>query len=108
MRIVLELSGGFAVFPGLQRDIVVDTARLPDPQASQLRELVRRAEPDGGGPGGDASSPAPPGSADVRSYTLTVEAQDCQSVVMSFSDPIGDEALADLVAMLQQLSRPDR
>ncbi len=101
MRITLECSGGFAVFSGLQRDIVVDTTELAVSDALQLSELVQRAVPDGD----RALHQAGSGAADMRTYRLTVCGENCHSRVMSFSDPIVDEALAELVDTLRHFDR---
>jgi Emfourin len=100
MRIRLETEGGFAAFPGLNRPIEVDTAQLPAAEAAELDHLVDGArffeQP--------AITPAPPGAADYRQYTITVE-RPGRTHTVRVADPIGDSALAALVTRLQALRR---
>lgn len=97
MVIKFESEGGFAHFPGLSRPIHIDTEELAPEQAEQLKGLVERARffeqpPEVGAP--------PPGAADLRSYTITVQDGDRTHTVRT-SDALADPALRDLVEHLR-------
>jgi emfourin len=92
-----ESGGGFAHFPGLSRPVRIDTQELAAEQADQLKGLVERArffeQP------AELGSP-PPGAADLRSYTITVQDGDRTHTVKT-SDALEDPALRDLVEYLR-------
>ena len=97
MVINFESEGGFAHFPGLSRPVRIDTAELAPEEAEELKALVERARffeqsPDVGAP--------PPGAADLRSYTITVQDGDRTHTVRT-SDALSDPALRDLVEHLR-------
>lgn len=97
MVINFESGGGFAHFPGLSRPVRIDTAELAPEQAHHLKGLVERArffeQP------AEVGAP-PPGAADLRSYTITVEDGDRRHTVQT-SDALGDPGLRDLVEHLR-------
>jgi hypothetical protein len=92
-----ESGGGFAHFPGLSRQVRIDTDALAAEQADQLKGLVERArffeQP------AEVGAP-PPGAADLRSYTITVRDGDRTHTVKT-SDALEDPALRDLVEHLR-------
>jgi hypothetical protein len=92
-----ESEGGFAHFPGLSRPVRIDTAELAPEQAERLTGLVERArffeQPH------EVGAP-PPGAADLRSYTITVQDGDRTHTVRT-SDALADPALRDLVEHLR-------
>jgi hypothetical protein len=92
-----ESGGGFAHFPGLSRPVRIDTAELAPEQADRLKGLVERArffeQP------AEVGAP-PPGAADLRSYTITVQDADRTHTVKT-SDALEDPALRDLVEHLR-------
>jgi Emfourin len=97
MIINFQSSGGFAHFPGLSRPVRIDTDELAPDEAGRLNGLVERARffeqpPEVGTP--------PPGAADLRSYTITVEEGDRKHTVQT-SDALTDGALRDLVEHLR-------
>jgi hypothetical protein len=96
-----ESGGGFAHFPGLSRPVRIDTAELAPEQADHLKGLVERArffeQP------AEVGAP-PPGAADLRSYTITVEDGDRRHTVKT-SDALADPALRDLVEHLRTHQR---
>jgi hypothetical protein len=97
MVITFESGGGFAHFPGLSRPVRIDTAELAAEQADQLEGLVERARffdqpPEVGSP--------PPGAADLRSYTITVQDGDRTHTVKT-SDALADPALRELLEHLR-------
>jgi hypothetical protein len=96
-----ESGGGFAHFPGLSRPVRIDTADLAPEQADQLKWLVDRArffdQPS------EVGAP-PPGAADLRSYTITVEDGDRRHTVQT-SDALTDPALRDIIEHLRAHQR---
>lgn len=97
MVINFESGGGFAHFPGLSRPVRIDTADLAPEQAEKLTGLVQRArffeQP------AEVGTP-PPGAADLRSYTITVE-DGARTHTVQTSDALSDPALRDLVEHLR-------
>lgn len=101
MIINFQSEGGFAHLPGLSRPLRIDTAELPPKQADELEGLVERARffeqpPTVGGP--------PPGAADLRSYTITVDDGSRIHTVQT-SDALSDPDLRDLVERLRAHQR---
>jgi hypothetical protein len=96
-----QSGGGFAHFPGLSRPVHIDTAELAPEQADRLKGLVERArffeQP------AEVGAP-PPGAADLRSYTITVEDGDRTHTVQT-SDALTDPALRELVEHLRTHQR---
>jgi hypothetical protein len=98
VRVELATEGGFASLPGLRRPVTIDVDNLPPNQAAEIRAQL------------DATNffslperlPAPPGAADYRAYTLTVEDGDhCHTVhVPEIGAP---PALLELIDRLQSL-----
>ena len=101
MVINFESGGGFAHFPGLSRPVRIDTAEMAPEQAGRLEGLVDRArffeQPS------EVGAP-PPGSADLRSYTITVQDGDRTHTVQT-SDDLTDPGLRDLVEHLRTHQR---
>ena len=97
MRVSLQVDGGFAFFPGLNRSVSLDTAQIEPHQAAQIESLVQSAnffaQP-------SFLGTAAPGAADYRTYTLSVE--DGQKVhVVRAQDPVQDQKLGELIACLE-------
>jgi hypothetical protein len=99
----LESDGGFAYLPGLQRPVEVDSARLAPEEGARLRALLdaarffsRPADDE------NESATSGPGAADQRTYTVTAT-RGGRTRTLRFSDPVGDPALARLVAHLESL-----
>ncbi len=101
MRIQFTVDGGFAAFPGLSQPVTIDTTTLPSGEAATLEGLVTKArffeQP-------EHASVAPPGAADYRQYTITVEDGSRRHTVQ-LDEPISDPDLAELVAQLQARAR---
>jgi hypothetical protein len=102
MKITLEMSGGFAYFPKLNRPIVTDTEQIESRIAKQLASLVREShffdQP-------ARADTAAKGAADYRTYTITV--QDGPRVhSVQFTDPITNAYLERLVSRLQAMAHP--
>jgi hypothetical protein len=103
MRVQFGAEGGFAHIPGLSRPVTIDTSELSDEEAAQLERLIEMARffalPEEVEPIRRA-----PGSADYRTYSITVETAD-ESHTVRFIEPIGDAHLQALIAELRTLQR---
>lgn len=99
MRVTLTTEGGLAYFPGLARPVTIDDTTLPPEQSAELHRLVAAADffhqpPVAGMP--------PPGAADYRTYTLTIEDAD-HTNTLRMTDLTQDPALRDLLRYVQSL-----
>ena len=105
MRIRLQSEGGFGYFPGLDEPVIVDTADLPSDEAAGLESLVAAADffdkP-------ERIGAPPPGAADLRRYTITVEDGDGRSHTVEVTDPVEDLALLALIDSMRRLGRSGR
>lgn len=97
----LEGEGGFAHIPGLSRPIEVDTDDLDPADATMLRFLITKA--DFFERGFDSAAP-PRGSADYRTWTITVTAEG-RSRTVRLTEPIEDPVLRQLVDRLRAWRR---
>ena len=101
MRLKLETEGGLASFPGLRVPVEIDTGELREEEAVELVRHVEEARffelPEG--PEGP-----PPGAADLRLYTVTVEKGAQRHTVRAY-EPIADVPLRALVDALQVRAR---
>lgn len=93
MEIRVQQEGGFGYFPGLAGPVSVDTASLDPAEASELEGAVARAD---FSPEAAVAGAPSPGSADHRSYTITV-VDGARTSSITVSDPIADPALAKIV-----------
>jgi hypothetical protein len=101
VRIEFKSEGGIAHFPGLSRPIVIDTAQLPQGESEPLEALINAVRffdlpPAVGQPR--------PGSADYRTYTLTIT-DGARSHSIKAYDPIENDALRTLIDSLRTRSR---
>lgn len=96
LRVRVEIDGGFAAVPGLNRPFELDTAALPAPDAATLRARLSDLRffdlPT------EAAPPAP-GAADHRTYTITVTGEQ-RSHTVRLADPVADPGLRELVETL--------
>lgn len=99
MRVTLSTEGGLAYFPGLARPVTYDSQALPPAQADELRRLVEEA---GFFHRLNVDAPPPPGAADYRTYTLTVE-DGALSHTVRLTDMTTDPALRGLLTFVQGL-----
>ena len=102
MRVELTIDGGFAYIPGLRRPIVLNGAELAENDAAMLRRLCTAAiaaTPQKAGP-------PPPTLPDARRYRCTIELDGARCDFIA-ADPIGEPAIAALIAFLQD-RRPAR
>ena len=101
MRVIFQTEGGIAHFPGLSRPVTIESDRLPEPEAAELRELMGAARlldrP------AQVGKPAR-GAADYRQYTITVEAENRRYTVR-LVEPIEDPDLQRLLAFLQEKAK---
>ena len=90
------MEGGIALFPGLRTPVEIDTQGLPEEEATEIVSRVEEARffERPGGP-----EEPPPGAADLRLYTVTVEDGARKHTVRVY-DPIADPALRALVSSL--------
>ena len=95
MRVTFAMpSTGLGFFPGLAKPVVIDSARLPEPDAQQLEAVVAAARV--------FERPPPPAATggDRRLYTITIEQGD-QRRELQLSEPIDDPELQRLVRFLE-------
>jgi hypothetical protein len=101
MRVEFTTEGGIAHFPGLSRPVVIDSATLPAEEDAELKRLVEAArffeQP-------TAVGAPPPGAADYRQYTITVEDNGRRHTVQ-LADPVEDPPLQQLLHFLQAKAR---
>lgn len=96
MRIQFMTEGGLAYFPGLNKPVTIDTAHLPAGEAAMWEGLVRSTHfftvP-------ERASPAVPGAADYRQYTIMVD-DGGQRHSIRLDEPVTDPGLRTLVEHL--------
>ncbi|MDP9426808.1 MAG: hypothetical protein M3P37_12460 [Actinomycetota bacterium] len=96
MRLKFRTEGGFASFPGLRAPVEIDTGELQEEEATELVRCVEEARffqrPEG-------PEEPPPGSADLRLYTVEVE-EGAWSHTVRVYEPVGDPALRALIDAL--------
>ena len=97
MRVELQIEGGIAFFPGLNKPVVLNSTDLPKAQADKLHQLIASMRffdlP-------AASRALPKGAADMRAYTITVEDGRRRRTVR-LNDPVEDSRLQELISFLQ-------
>ena len=78
MRVQFTTEGGIAYFPGMSKPVIIDSEKLSEEDAIELRHLVEAAHffdlPTRG-------SPPPKGSADFYSYVITVSEKGRQHTI---------------------------
>jgi hypothetical protein len=101
MRVQLQIEGGLAHFPGLSRPLLIESPALSSDDAEELQRLVTAArffeQP------AHASAP-PPGAADYRRYTITIDDGTRQHTV-HLTDPVADVALRELLRFVEVKAR---
>ena len=104
MRLKFRTEGGFASFPGLRTPVEIDTSELREEEAARLLRCVEEARffelP-------EESEGPPPGAADLRLHTITVE-EGARSHTVRAHEPIEDTALRELVEVLGALAKEIR
>lgn len=104
MLIQFQSEGGVAYFPGLSQPVTVDTGQLPADQAAAVEGLVHTAR------FFDRSAQqrsAPPGAADYRQYTITVDDGGRRHTIR-VDEPVDDPDLQRLVEYLTSQARASR
>lgn len=100
MRIQLTIDGGITYFPGLSQPLALESDELPGAEVAELERLAGAArvfeQP-------AVTDPAP-GSADHRTYTITVEDAGREHT-FRVSDPIGNPDVAALIRAVQAAAR---
>lgn len=104
MRVQFVTEGGIAHFPGLSKPVVIDSARLSEDKATELRRLVEGAQFFSLPP--QANKPQR-GAADYFRYTITVEEGERRHTVQ-VTDPVADSGLRELVAFLRAQAKAQR
>lgn len=104
MRIEIKREGGPAYFPGLARPRAVDLTSLPPEQAEALRHSVQAARFFELPP---VVGTLPPGAADARRFTLTVEEEGRRHTVQ-FIEPVEEPRLHDLLEQVTKAERAQR
>jgi hypothetical protein len=104
MRVELKTEGGFAVFPGLNKPLVIDSRKLSAEDAAELSQKLEALHffdlPV------EASSPAP-GAADYRQYTITVQDGQRRHTVKA-TEPVQNGDLQQFIAYLRDLGKPGK
>ena len=97
MRFKLKTEGGIASFPGLRAPVEIDTDDIGEQEDS---ELVRRVEEARSFERPEGPVEPPPGSADLRLHTVTVE-DGARSRTLRAYEPVDDPALRALLDALE-------
>lgn len=104
MKITIEISGGFAAIPELSRPSTIDMDKIDARRADELKFLLDQANffsrP-------EVVSAALPGSADLITYIVTVQAESGAHTVR-ITDPITDRSLQTLVDRIRSTRSSDR
>ncbi len=104
MRVEFASEGGIAHFPGLSAPVTIESDKLSDADAAELKRLVGAAQffslP--------STLDAPPrGAADYHRYTVTIDSGTCRHTVQ-LTEPIADPAIQGLVAFLRTQAKAFR
>ena len=104
MQITFSMGGGLAHFPGLSAPVSIKEDDLSASEASEVRKLLQDADffalpAKHGAPRG--------GAADHRTYTITVEDGGKKHTV-TVTDPVQDECMQRIIALLREKSRQAR
>ncbi len=97
MRVQLNIEGGLAYFPGLNKPITIDSNALPPQEANKLKQLLDGAHFFDLPP--VMNTPAP-GAADYRKYTITVD-DDSKHHTVQLIEPVQDPNLQALLTHLK-------
>lgn len=97
MRIELRIEGGIGYFQHLTRPVTVDTSIAATENSARIEELVRAAVRFGRRDGLEEPSLA----RDARMYTITVNDEGENRIVVRRADPLG-EPFRELVDRLRQ------
>src|SRR3954467_1198561 len=104
MKITLEMSGGFAPVPALNKPVNIDTAQIDPQVANQLESLVRESRFFSQS---EQVGTLAKGAADHKTYTITV-ADGSRVHTVQLTDPITDANLGSLVSRLRSMSHPSK
>ncbi|MEP7063899.1 MAG: protealysin inhibitor emfourin [Betaproteobacteria bacterium] len=94
MKIEFKVEGGIAHFPGLQKPVTIDAARLPAPHVARLRRLVDGARFFDAAPVAQS-----PHARDAQCYVIAID-DGARQRTLTVSEPIANAAMRDLVSEL--------
>ena len=101
MLITFQVQGGVAFFPGLNRPVVIDTARLPGEERSKLEGLVQAAKffdlP-------TTIGTRRRGAADFREYAVRIQ-DGIRDHAVHVTEPFENSDLEELLMALQSQAR---
>jgi hypothetical protein len=100
MRVRFKTEGGFAYLPGLSQPVTIDADELSPEEAAKLERLVEAA----GFFGLPATSEPPRGSADSRSYTISISSSG-RSHTARIAEPVENPQLRTLIDYLSEKAR---
>ncbi len=99
MLIEFKSDGGIAYFPGLNRSKLINTDSLSNEDSMMAKELVQKCRFFS-----VSYNEVPQRGADRKTYTISVTDGENKNTIR-VSDPVEDEALAELIGFLNKLSR---
>lgn len=100
MLIQFKPEGGIAFFPGLNKASLIDTEKLSQEERTHIRELVEKCSFFNiHTTGGSVVK-----GADRKKYTISIEEGEKKNTV-TLTDPVQDQHLADLIQVLNKISR---
>ncbi|MBO9699518.1 MAG: hypothetical protein J7604_04865 [Sporocytophaga sp.] len=99
MLIEFKSDGGIAYFPGLNRSKLINTDSLNNEDSMKVKELVQKCRFFS-----ISYNEVPQRGADRKTYTITITDGDNKNTIR-VSDPVEDEALAELIGFLNKLSK---
>jgi hypothetical protein len=104
MEIIFSTEGGIAAFPGLSRPVALHSRDFSAEEMSELRRILEgSALFEKAGAQGETRKRG----ADYQTYTIVVE-EAGQRHVIKVSDPVEDENLKALVALLRKKAKEVR
>jgi hypothetical protein len=104
MKIIFEMSGGFAHIPMLSKPISFDTKQIDPEVANEIESFVRNSDFFDQHAQTDTVAK---GAADYRTYTITIE-DDSRVHTIQLAEPIQDANLERLVSRLQSIARQSK
>jgi hypothetical protein len=106
LHIRFQSDGGLGYFPGLDEPLTIDTADLPPEEAARFEGLIGAADffsrPE------TIGSPSPPGAADLRHHTISVDDDHGRSHTVEVTEPVVDAAIQALIDALRGAGKSAR
>jgi hypothetical protein len=100
MQIQFITEGGIAYFPGLSKPRIINTENLSPEENNQIKELVNQS----GFFNLTQHPTTPQKGADRKKYTISIVDGNKQNSIVLY-DPIGNQALANLIHLLSRLTK---